>query len=178
MAKYNHSKKTNKKKFLIPLLVAVSLVALFLISFGITSLVLDANQRPDVDEEIEETSTPIPPDEFDDDYSFDDEEMEDWYADGSSDIREESTPTKRPSSSKNNAAPTSKPTQAQATHAPTQAPAQPTKAPAAVPTQAPALAPTQAPAPAPAPEVEVAPAPEADPAPAPEADPAPEAATE
>lgn len=60
MPRYSN-KKRSKNKFLKGVLVVGILVALFFISFWITSLVLDANQKSKTDtEELQESATPKP----------------------------------------------------------------------------------------------------------------------
>ncbi|MBR2499749.1 MAG: hypothetical protein IKB60_01575 [Clostridia bacterium] len=55
-----YRKNTWAKKFLTALVIAVVLVALFLISFTVTSMILKSNQAPEIAETEEASPTPKP----------------------------------------------------------------------------------------------------------------------
>lgn len=134
MQSYGNKKRSGGKRFLLVLLVAVALVALFLISFWVTSTVLKSNQEPNLSENsgIYASATPKPSyEELEDMVERKDKRIEELESE--LEKLKKAAPTKTPASTK---APV-------ATQAPTKAPVvtkAPTKAPVATktPTENPA----------------------------------------
>ena len=136
--KMRYRKNTWVKKFLTALVIAVVLVALFLISFTVTSMILKSNQAPDITGAVEEAS-PTPKPTY--------EELEKIAIERGERIKELESLLGMGAVPELESQSTIAPQPAKATLAPTVAPA-PTAAPtiAPVPTIAPLPNPTAAPA--------------------------------